>query len=260
MILVSVLGGLIVFSVGTPDIFAGALSVNDVQWILAESGETPAQACIRNNLNVLFAESNAIPWDQAALSTVADDILGLGISTNSSVSYGISGCCAPGMWCDSTGCFTQSFGEAFSNYGWLNGDISSVPVYACRGTATGNGSLISSAQFQTNGSLVDVLGSSNSFTFPDGIPLQGVTEMFIYSESCSNVEVCNCKDCLADPSVCPWESNAIHICFNQMSKLIVSQPARGRMTNRARVARHAAAPDPAQAAAVQCLPLSTCLH
>ena len=166
-----------------------------VIYALALPGEGHEKTCSRNlGLPVPKSYIYPVSWNFAALVAVSHS---LNRSITSSAHYGIKGCCSPGMWCDESGCFTHSYG-IFANFGWLNDNIYSVPVFSCFLESKGVSPLISSAIYN-DGSLTlaatNILGDV------------GTTSISIGTESCDFLKVCNshqCKECADNP--CPVDS------------------------------------------------------
>ena len=168
----------------------------NIIYAIALPGESQAKTCSRNlGLPVPKSYIYPVSWNFAALEAVS---LSLNRSVTSSSRYGLKGCCSPGMWCDQSGCFTHSYGT-FANYGWLNANIYSVPVFSCFLELKVLAPLISSAIYN-DGSLTlaatNILGDV------------GVTSISIGTESCDFLQVCNshqCKACAVD-NPCPVDS------------------------------------------------------
>mmetsp|Transcript_155 Transcript_155/g.265 ORF Transcript_155/g.265 Transcript_155/m.265 type:complete len:1124 (-) Transcript_155:150-3521(-) len=159
----------------------------NISWVLAEPGETEPQACIRNNMFPINMDRNALVWDEPTFRDVVTNILNMNVSTSSTNGYGIEGCCAPGLWCRENGeCFTQGFSAHFSNFGWLPSDNTAKPVYTCAGTYNPATAVIRSAVLN-NGKL-SVSGSNIAL-------LDSTTSAFVYGETCTSLETCNCLAC-----------------------------------------------------------------
>lgn len=164
-------------------ILSSAQSI-DIHWVLAQIGETQSTACARNNYDPLNSDLHVINWNETVLNDVVGNVLQLNVSTGGSNSYGLVGCCAPGLWCKNGLCFTQGFGQ-FSNFGWLQSDSTAVPVYTCTGVKTTT-SVISTAVLKSG--TLSVTGDAIALT-------NDYTSAFVYGESCGSVETCNCMAC-----------------------------------------------------------------
>jgi hypothetical protein len=168
--------------------------VSDFEWVVAQWGEGQAEACHRVGFQPASTARLNLPWTPSALSQVASQLnLTVLNSYNSSSASddGVRGCCAPGMWCGPSGCFTQSFGR-FSNYGPLSGDTgdnASLPVYSCTGlysNLTTGGVQLADADLR-NGYMT-LYGEQFSSD-----PSENAVS--IYGETCGEVESCNCLTC-----------------------------------------------------------------
>lgn len=164
-------------------------------YALALKGESQTETCLRNlGLPVPKSNIDPISWDFAKLEAVAAS---LNRSVALSASYGIKGCCSPGMWCDQSGCFTHSYGT-FANFGWLNGNNSSVPVFSCFLTSKVSAPSISYAVYDS-GQLT--LAGTNFLADSD------TTSISIGTESCDFLSICNSHQCRKCPNnLCPVDS------------------------------------------------------
>jgi hypothetical protein len=179
--------------------FTTCIDVEDIAWVLSEKWESHGDACLRVNKNPLNMDLVDIKWDFKLLNYVVFDYLNLTVSQNGT---GLNGCCAPGLWCDETGCFTQGFADHFVNYGFLNNGLSN-PVYTCSVDEASNSKGKITSAVLTDGTLA-LVGN----TFPDE---GSEVEAYIYGETCGSVEVCNCYQCSSDDgSSCPTG----YLCLN----------------------------------------------
>eukprot|EP01035_Chromulina_nebulosa_P056867 gene56867-77936_t len=92
------------------------IALEQVYWVVAEKWESHTEACIRKSLAPLEI-TGTIPWlwNFTVFSHIVATKLKQKIlhSTNNT---GISGCCAPSLWCSEGGCFTQGYSRFYSNY------------------------------------------------------------------------------------------------------------------------------------------------
>lgn len=165
-------------------------------------GESQTETCLRNN-GLPLSKTFTYPtiWNITAFNFVVASLN----RTVSTVSVnGIKGCCSQGVWCDNTGCFTQSSGGSFVNYGWLNNDTNSFPVYSCHSTMSTvqiPQLVISSLSYDKG--MLQLIGT-NFNTDEDMITAT------IGGDICTDVEICNssqCKSCAT--SQCPNDSECI---------------------------------------------------
>jgi len=160
-------------------------------WVIAESGETQIQACTRINLAPLYMGDIDLVWNTSSLQSVVNLLNRKSYSENG----GLDGCCAPGLWCDDETCFTQGFGNFFSNYGWLNNNTVAHPVYTClTGGASSGETVIGKATLK--GGTLTVDGQGFSSTYDD-------SAAFVYNEACVDIETCNCMSCSNSADSCP---------------------------------------------------------
>jgi len=94
-------------------------------WVLAPPGESHVSACTGNMLTPTSPLQD-IPWSEEVMRAV---VAGLGLSVVSA-SSGMVGCCAPGLWCHTGGCYTQSLQDKFVNVG-LSQNLNRSTVYTC---------------------------------------------------------------------------------------------------------------------------------
>ena len=174
-------------------------SANSVFYALALPGESQTETCVRKSgLAVPNTYSDNAVWNITALKAIAAT-LNRPVSPSLSA---IKGCCSSGMWCDRTGCFTQSYGT-FANYGWLSGDNQSVPVYSCFPITDFTMPVITSASYASG--YLTLTGHNFQADYAD----YSAISLSIGSEVCGDVEVCNghqCQSCMDNPcsldSVC----------------------------------------------------------
>ena len=171
----------------------GTQIVLSVDWIVAQDFESHASTCARVNMNPFNMADYPLVWNFENFNYIVTTVLNTTIDTTNGNEYGINGCCAPGLWCSDNGCFTQGFGESFSNYGWLNNATSILPVFTCNGAATTNVTIATSGL--SNG-ILKVGG--NGFTSSDQYSIAN-----IYGETCSQLESCDCISCDQNPAKCP---------------------------------------------------------
>jgi hypothetical protein len=111
------------------DGLAATIPSSSIFYVIASVGDSPATSCYKKyGLPIARSFVYDHPWNYTTLSLISNS---LGKNVSLSSSHGLKGCCSPGMWCDTDGCFTQSFGGPFTNYGFLNGNTKSLPVYSC---------------------------------------------------------------------------------------------------------------------------------
>ena len=119
---------------------------------------------------------------------------------------GISGCCAPSLWCNEEGCFTQGYSRFYSNYGWLSHENDHVnissPVYTCYNyfqpqvLELFNASL-SNRFFSAKGHFAPYPNTSLASPSPLSVS--------IFGTDCSDVEVTYCRTCNKQHT-CPFGS------------------------------------------------------
>lgn len=168
--------------------------------------EDGGQACGRMGAqlaskSVQLADSNGtrLLWNATTLSAV---VLELGYAV---APGGISGCCAPGLWCvNGTGgnvvCSTQSFNQLYYNPGWLPLDVQHAyqPVYVCNLPATNASELPPAAII---GAVTPVTTNSTNVAFYiDGTGFgnnSAVITAQIGDTPCSSITPCHatCQQC-----------------------------------------------------------------
>lgn len=174
------------------------ISTRNIMYKLAIVGESQATTCLRNKLlpvpKSFIYDSN---WNYTTFNAVVKS-LNQSISFNSR--YGIKGCCAPGMWCDKTGCFTQSYGS-FANFGFLNGNSEARPVYSCYSSSVSN-AIILNSDYAHSGKLI-----VNSLNLDS---VEGSLSVSVAGESCDNLQFCNSNQCRSCASTsCPQDSECV---------------------------------------------------
>jgi hypothetical protein len=176
-----------------------SISNRDIIYKLATIGESQATTCLRNELvpvpKIFNDNSN---WNYTTFNAVVK-LLNQSISPNST--YGINGCCSPGMWCDKTGCFTQSYGS-FANFGFLNGNSEAMPVYSCYLPFEPSTITVNTAYYEYSGKLL--VQSFNLDAVEESISAS------VGGESCNNLQFCNsnqCRSCLT--TSCPQDSECV---------------------------------------------------
>ena len=148
-------------------------------------------------------------WNFTVLSYVVTTLLKLKIlpTTNNT---GISSCCAPSLWCDQGGCFTQGYSRYYTNYGWLsqkNGHLNTPnPVYTCY-----NYSRLQEIEF-FNASLSNGLFAAKGHFAPyPNASLASPSELSvnIFGAECRDVEVTYCRHCDNKQFTCPFGSTCL---------------------------------------------------
>eukprot|EP00981_Chlorochromonas_danica_P001853 scaffold386_cov174-Ochromonas_danica.AAC.27 len=187
-------------------ISSSSLTWNDIHWIISTNvGDSQVKTCKSSDLQPIDMDSLNISWNETVYTHVVENVLQRNISKTGN-SFGIQGCCAPGLWCRGSICYTQSFGDQFTNYGWLASDSTSQPVYTCwnatpsEPTETAvviNRTVISSnQQFSLYGSGFGV----NVYEL--NIPLN--------SSRCRNAAFCECVACSGSSHICPIGSSCFY--------------------------------------------------
>lgn len=195
------------------------ISSSSIFYTIAKNGDSHFQTCSRKKLFIV--PKNYIYSTIWNYKTFQSILLRLNRQESIPSVNGIKNCCASGMWCDATGCFTQSFGSQFVNYGWLNNDNNSYPVYSCYNKST------SSTSKRSSVSTVNIIPTisdvtylpNSSYLLVSGQKFQSNeynTEITINKEIGNNLEICNlsqCRSCAINP--CPLDS----ICLNVYGQL-----------------------------------------
>jgi hypothetical protein len=181
-----------------------SVDFNSISFIPANSFQGHAQTCLLHNLQPLQLSSFIVPgfsWNASTVSYVVMVLLGKSLFSSSS--QGLTGCCAPGLWCkkDTNQCFTSSFGSSFSNYGWLTNDNNSVPYFSCWDPVSSGFSALLSFPVEV-GSATTSLDSSQLQLRGINFGNQDDLAVSLLGQSCSNLEVGYCKSC-ASSGDCP---------------------------------------------------------
>ena len=186
------------------------IALEQVYWVVAEKWESHTEACIRKSLAPLEI-TGTIPWlwNFTVFSHIVATKLKQKIlhSTNNT---GISGCCAPSLWCSEGGCFTQGYSRFYSNYGWLsreNGHVNiSSPVYTCYNyfqpqvLELFNASL-SNRFFSAKGHFAPYPNASLASPSPLSVS--------IFGTDCNDVEVTYCRT-FNKQHTCPFGSTCLY--------------------------------------------------
>ena len=185
-------------------------SVSDaiVMYAISVKGEVAAKTCTRLGIGYLPNLSSQ-QWNVSSMVHIVS-LLGQVIDTSVSPT-GLRGCCVPGLWCHSQGCFTQGFGNQFVNGDWLIGDNSSAPVIACLNTV--GLSLPSSRPKVTSANLANSQLVLRGTGF--GSNEQNITAVQLGVDVCGRVELCSghqCRTC-ANTASCPLDT----ICLSDQS-------------------------------------------
>ena len=93
-------------------------------WVVSSNSDGHAASCTNAGLNPTPSNLN-LDWNISGLQQVVAALQREVYPLN----IGIHGCCAPGLWCNETVCFTQSFG-LFDNHGALTSNKWGA-VYTC---------------------------------------------------------------------------------------------------------------------------------
>ncbi len=171
-----------------------SIGMDDLEWIISSSRQGHASSCLAKNLLPAYSTSLDFPWNSTVLEYVVRSQLGLDLLNTSYL--GLQGCCAAGLWCNSRYCFTQSFGTAFLNYGPLlhfgNSSYQDYnPVYTCIKNSNDALSQIEITSITSDESSAQVKGNGHGFNSAQDVTIA------VAAESCSNVEMCSCKQCSA---------------------------------------------------------------
>jgi hypothetical protein len=167
-----------------------------ITFVVASAGQGHAHACLHNNLQPIEVSG---AWNATRMKAVVEDQLGRTVSAGSATHLGIKGCCSPSLWCNSTECFTQSFGSQFVNYGWLPENTAFAPIFSCWQPPQ-NFSVnllvgIASVSSSADSAQVQMLGTGFG-TDPKEIIVD------VAGKTCSNVELWNCRQC-SSSKPCP---------------------------------------------------------
>eukprot|EP01041_Mallomonas_annulata_P001975 gene1975-3841_t len=173
--------------------FANIVDLYGYNWVVAMPGESHAKSCQRIGLHI--TEVRDIEWNRTIYENVVN---GLHFQNDSLIAIGVQHCCIPGLWCGPSGCFTSSYNEQFSNYGWLSNDYENFPVFSCKSYDLETIALIDTVSIHQN-ALVTISG----YNFDnDGNNIK----VSVSGEQCTNIEMCSdvCQSCAIDP--CPKDS------------------------------------------------------
>ena len=179
----------------------------NIVYTLSVKWEVPAKTCNRVwGIGYIPAPTSYLYGQQWNVSTMMRIVSLLGQVIDNSVSpTGLRGCCVPGLWCRSQGCFTQGFGNQFVNGDWLIGDNSSAPVVACLNTV-GTGLALSSRPKVTGSTLVNSQLVLRGTGF--GSNEQNISDVRVGMDTCGRAELCSghqCRMC-ANTGTCPLDT------------------------------------------------------
>jgi len=176
-----------------------------INWVMGNRGESHTEACSRSGY---FPTNRTIIFEVNKTSML--DLIHDNFMTYSVDSKIIRGCCVSSVWCSKSTkiCFTQAYGSFYENYGLLNGDIDSSPVFSCYSSYSSSNNLkspsISSIYFDDTGSLTytgKYLGS-----------VENKIVATLAGENCDNPEICSkiCSSC-SDTLPCPLDSECLNV-------------------------------------------------
>jgi hypothetical protein len=182
-----------------------------LSWNMASSGESHGATCSRLGL---LTTSTRITlgdiWNYTTILKVVNE-MGTNPGDYTLLQEAPLGCCAPGLWCSivTQQCFTQSFGNAFENVGWLSGSVGVSdfrPIFTCAvgniefySGSTSTGSTPYVIDFEEEG----VMGKGKLTFRQTDASLgydNGAVAPYFGTQQCSQTELCTplCRTCDPD--------------------------------------------------------------
>jgi hypothetical protein len=171
-------------------------------WVLAAPGVSHVSACMANMLSPTTPLED-IPWSEEIMRDVVAS-LGLHVVN---ASHGLSGCCAPGLWCQEGHCYTQSLQDKFVNIG-LSPKLNRSTVFTCVEYELEN---VVSGFLSIEDGAVSLTGSNYGLD-------RDALAVTLNSEQCTDVDLCHtvCQSCTSfscpTGSVC-LSMNSFRGCF-----------------------------------------------
>lgn len=144
---------------------------------------------------------DAIEWNINTLEAVVKAL------NRSLVAGGVTGCCVPGLWCNSVDCFTQSITGNFHNFGHLAAYPAYSPVYSCTDRSRTDADLLVTSALATDGKLY-LRSSARAFgTDESRVRIHSdssAADGYGASASCVRTQICSasCAACASNAD-CP---------------------------------------------------------